>query len=139
MARMANSNAQSGVPVRPASGDRRGNKVTASTTGTVAGILSLAACALWVFDGPLLFNLVNTGALSAFSLFVAIALVLSLLTGGIHALRCRSGKVAFPLALVFTVLTAFAMHFFNFLPTLALALAACVAGLVYAFGPKATP
>jgi hypothetical protein len=112
--------------------------VTASTTGTVAGILSLAACALWTFDGPLLINLVNTGALSGFSLLAAIASVLSLLAGGIRALRCGSGKLAFPLALVFTVLTAFLMHFFNFLPTLALALAACVAGLVYAFKPKVT-
>lgn len=114
-------------------------EVTASITGTVAGILSLAACALWAFDGPLLFSLVSTGALSPVSALPAIALVLSLLTGGIGALRHRSGKVVFPLALVFTILTAFAMQFFNFLPTLTLALAACIAGLVYAFAPKQNP
>lgn len=109
-----------------------------SATDVTAGALSLAACAAWGLEAPAFLNLVGNGTLTVLALLLGIALVLSLLVGGLRALRQRGGKVAFSLALVFTALTAFAVHFI-FLTALVPSLVAAINGLAHAFKAPANP
>lgn len=90
--------------------------------------LAFVACGAWGLNAVVFWRLVNEGALSGIAFLAVVLGVLSLLVAGLRVLFKKSGKVAFSIGLVLSVLAAITLHGTFWLPS-GLCILASVAGV----------